>query len=233
MPRTRLDTNNTAAGSVKKNTGIDNEKTDRTLLAESVNAITYHRDGFKKACEDYENINDTTIKAYDQKIEVKKQEFDDAASKLDQAITEKTRNLENELEQLKIEKQQAFRRNNIETAISILDDNGMVPVKRTEHEQMIKDLRSQEAAFAARIKSMEEAHHNQMQEKMATLDHRHNLEKQAEIAKITAELQQKNSEIQRLEQMIVQLRSDVTEARDLVKSVASAAQPRMMQQQHP
>lgn len=210
MPR-KTSTDNTpvmSAASVQKNA----DKSDRMLLAESIHAIVKNMEGFQKAYNEFQAFNESTINKFDQNMTTKQQDFEDF-----------TRKLENDFENKKIEMLQAFKRDKWEAAVDVLKEEDHIPVKQAEYDKIVNEFTNLQASHTTTVTNMEKQHKIETERQIKNLEERLSLEKQAEIAKLQAQFEQKVSEVKRLEDVIDKSYKEIEAQRALTREVSQAA----------
>lgn len=207
MPR-KVTQDSAPTGAVSK----DTTKSDRMVLAESIHAIVQNMTGFQKAFTEFQAFNEATINKFDQTMTTKQQDFEDF-----------TRELENEFENKKIQMEQAFKRDKWNAAVEVIKQDAFVPVKQTEYDRMIAEIASLQSSHDASLSSLEKQHKAEVAREIKSLEQRLSLEKQAEIAKLTAQFEQKVAEVKRLEDVIDKSYKEIEAQRALTREVSQAA----------
>lgn len=198
-----------AESGVRKNVDV---KSDRLRLAESIHGIVQNMSGFQKAYEEFQKFNEDTINNFDRQLSTKQKEFEDY-----------NRNMESEYENKKIEMEQAFKRDKWKAAIDVLEEDGCISVKQTEYDRIVSENTSLQANHNQILVNVEKEYKANIARETKLLEERLNLEKQAEIAKLQAQFDQKVSEVKRLEDMIDKSYKEIEAQRALTREVSQAA----------
>ncbi len=209
MPIKSADTTPKAVSS--RATGANSKKSERLELAMAISSITTKQDAFIKSVETLQKFQSETLTKLDLEINAKKIE-------LESVIDDYKRKQKDG----QIETDQFLAEYKYNGAVSIIKDVEEVPIKMHIIETMrndLKDLRSD------RTQEMEDIRKKERQSADKALHATLNnceLKHKAEVAELSASVNQQKKEISTLTSSIDNLRHELAEQRKLTKEVAEA-----------
>lgn len=181
-------------------------------LVKALQGVTKSEDNFTKSVEKLNELLTETFSDLETRLKSKQQELQDLQLKFEQE--EKNR---------KIEVDQTIREHGYEAAKEILQDRDEVAVKRVDYEQLREDYAQLRATKEQDIKDAVSTERKRNEQHNTALQKTLELQKQAEVAKVEAQLETQVQHIQVLKDTIENLKSDLNEQRKLTKDVAQAS----------
>jgi chromosome segregation ATPase len=195
-------------------------------LTKALQTIHKHEDNFNKSVEKLKVLLEDTFSDLANKIAT----FSDLANKIDskqKELESLTLKYEQEEKNKKIEVDQFIKEYAYNAAIDILNKKGEIAVKKDDFEELnnkynnLKSSKDQEIKEAVESEKKKNDRHNEAIKR--TLE----LQKQAEVAKVEAQLETQVQHIDVLKKTIEDLKKDLDEQRKLTKDVAQAASKNM------
>jgi hypothetical protein len=192
---------------------------DRLQLAQSINNLVLRGESFIAAMTELDTFSKERLVELDLKIEAKKQEYQDL-----------TINLENQFKDVEIKLKQNLQENKLVAVKNVLTALDMMYIETAEHTRIVTELENIKATMNTQLSQAiaTEKAHGDAALKQAL--HNQTLAHKAEIASLTAQVDQQVKEINVLRETISNLKHEIAEQRSLTKEVAIASSKSQIQQ---
>lgn len=187
-------------------------ESEKLQLARAINNITKSREAFNSAVEAFNSLEQEHLKDLDLRIEEKHQELKDAEEDLVQKRKRGEIDCDNDLAE--------HRRN---AAIRFLSATGEEPIETTVLSSLRSELSELKSNFDTSLEKAREDERNLAKTHLTSALKSQELMNKAEVATLQARLEQKDREIEVLNETISNLRQEVSEQRQLTKDVAASA----------
>ena len=183
----------------------------KLTLAKSINAIVTKQDAFTKAVDALNSFKEETLNELALQIEAKQSELEE----LEKQFKVKQKDGE-------IEVSQRIKEFGYDEAVKIIQENGQIVVLEEEYEGLKnanQDLRLKLEADLDKIREEEKASHKRaLSAALSNMELKH----KAETAVLTATADQKEREVEHLNNTIISMKQEINEQRTLTKEVAMA-----------
>jgi hypothetical protein len=187
------------------------KKSERLQLATAISNITAKQDAFIKAVEAMEYFKGETLTELDLEIASKKIELDNLADDYKKQIKDG-----------QIETDQYLAEHKYDGAVNILKEINEVPIKSSELQKMRDTLTTLSQERDQEITDLKKKERDRGDKAMHAALNNMTLKHKAEIAELTASVNQQKKEIITLEATIKNLQNELAEQRKLTKDVAEA-----------
>lgn len=183
---------------------------DKLLLAKALNEISTARDRFTAAVDKFGAFEQEQLRDLEMRLDSKRQELGALNFEFETAR-----------KRFEIENVNFFEEQRRAGAIEILRKTGEVPVSEEEYRRVREELDDLKKQFDARVEAVR-------REEKAAFEHQktgalrsRDLEHRAESAKNESMLEQKNREVQVLQETIANLKSEVAAQRELTNQITA------------
>ena len=190
-------------------------------FTKAIQTITKNQDSFNKSVDSLQTLITETFSELELKVNAKKKELADLEEKY--LHDEKNMKLTVDLN---------VKEHGYNEALKILGEKDEVAVSKLDYEKLKKDYEDLKNTRSQEIKNAVDNEHKRNTEHVAVLKETLELQKRAEVAKVSAELVSQVNHIKILEQTVERVSKDLDEQRKLTKDVAMASankQPMYMQ----
>jgi hypothetical protein len=205
----------TASTTVK----INPNDSDRLQLAQSINNLVLRGESFVSAMEELNTFSKERLVDLDLKIEAKKQEYQDL-----------TVSLENQFKDVEIKLKQNLQENKLVAVKEVLTGLNMMYIETAEHSRMVTELDHLKTTTATQLSQAVATEKASGEATLKQAIHNQTLAHKAEIASLTAQVEQQVKEIGVLKDTISNLKHEIAEQRSLTKEVAIASSKSQIQQ---
>lgn len=192
---------------------------DRLQLAQSINNLVLRGDAFLSAMEELNTFSKERLVDLDLKIESKKQEFQDL-----------TVSLENQFKDVEIKLKQNLQENKLVAVKEVLSGLNMMYIETAEHSRLVSELETLRTTSATQLQQAVSAEKASGQVALQQALSNQELAHKAQIASLTAQVEQQVKEISVLKETIANLKHEIAEQRSLTKEVAIASSKGSIQQ---
>lgn len=187
-------------------------ESEKLQLARAINNITKSREAFNSAVEAFNSLEQEHLKDLDLRIEEKRQELKDAEEDLIQKRKRGEIDCDNDLAE--------HRRT---AAIRFLSETREEPIETTVLESLRADLEELKTSLETAVEKTRNEERVSAKTHLNSALKSQELTNKAEVATLQARLEQKDREIEVLNETISNLRQEVSEQRQLTKDVAASA----------
>lgn len=194
---------------MSKRTKTSNDS-DKLLLAQAIHGVSKTRDAFVKAVDNFNAMEGEVLTNLGMRIDAKRAELEEAIADCDQQKRRAQIDFENFM--------QEHRR---EGAVKTLQETNEVPIDADTLSSLRSRLEELENSLDEKIADARRHEREQFQREKAGALHTKDLEHAAETAKLTAALDQKASQIEVLHETIANLKTEVSNQRDLTREVTA------------
>jgi hypothetical protein len=184
-------------------------------LTKALQGVNKSEESFTKSVDKLKELLTDTFSDLETKLEAKQKELDDLKLRYEQE--EKNR---------KIEVDQNIREYSYDAAKRILSARDEVAVRSEDYENLKEDYAELRAKKDQEVKDAVSAERKRNDQHNEAMKRTLELQKQAEVAKVEAQLETQIQHIDVLKSTIENLKSDLNEQRKLTKDVAQAASHR-------
>jgi hypothetical protein len=198
---------------------VNPNESDRLQLAQSINNLVLRGESFVSAMEELNTFSKERLVDLDLKIESKKQEFQDL-----------TTSLENQYKDVEIKIKQNLQENKLVAVKEVLSGLNMMYIETSEHSRMVSELEMLKTTTASQLSAAVDAERASGKAALTQALHNQSLSHKAEIASLTAQVEQQVKEIAVLKDTISNLKHEIAEQRSLTKEVAIASSKSSIQQ---
>ena len=198
---------------------VNPSDSDRLQLAQSINNLVLRGESFVSAMEELNTFSKERLVDLDLKIESKKQEFQDL-----------TTSLENQYKDVEIKIKQNLQENKLVAVKEVLSSLNMMYIETAEHSRMVSELDGLKTTTVAQLSAAVDAERSSGKAALTQALHNQSLSHKAEIASLTAQVEQQVKEIAVLKDTISNLKHEIAEQRSLTKEVAIASSKSSIQQ---
>jgi len=198
---------------------VNPNESDRLQLAQSINNLVLRGESFVSAMEELNTFSKERLVDLDLKIESKKQEFQDL-----------TTALENQYKDTEIKIKQNLQENKLVAVKEVLSSLNMMYIETAEHSRMVSELEQLKTTTATQLSTAVDAERASGKAALTQALHNQSLSHKAEIAGLTAQVDQQVKEIAVLKETISNLKHELAEQRSLTKEVAIASSKSSIQQ---
>jgi hypothetical protein len=192
---------------------------DRLQLAQSINNLVLRGDSFLSAMEELNTFSKERLVDLDLKIESKKQEFQDL-----------TVSLENQFKDVEIKLKQNLQENKLVAVKEVLNGLNMMYIETSEHSRLVSELETLRTTSATQLQQAVTTEKASGQAALQQALSNQELAHKAQIASLTAQVEQQVKEIGVLKETIANLKHEIAEQRSLTKEVAIASSKGAIQQ---
>jgi uncharacterized coiled-coil DUF342 family protein len=186
-------------------------ETDTLAFAKAINKLIQKQDDFSSAIKDLNNLKADTLTGIQLELKSKRDELDNLVKQYD--VQKKD---------LEIKIDQECKEYSYQKATEILEERGEVAVDDEEYEELkesVDAVREElETEMEVKVKEQQQKGHQELSQALKNKQ----LEHKAEIATLTATVQQLTKERGTFETTIDNLRSEIAAQRELTKQVAQA-----------
>lgn len=183
----------------------------KIALAKTLNTLVAKQDGFAKAVESMKCFSEESINNLTLEIDAKQFE-----------LAELEKNFISKEKDGRISVDQKLKEYGYKEAVKIVNSNGQTAVDQEKYDLILAENSELKATLADTIQKTKEEekirHKKELNAVISNLELKH----QAETATLTAQTQQKDREVDRLEKTIDNLRAEIDAQRSLTKDVAMA-----------
>jgi hypothetical protein len=198
---------------------VNPSDSDRLQLAQSINNLVLRGESFVSAMEELNTFSKERLVDLDLKIESKKQEFQDL-----------TMSLENQYKDVEIKIKQNLQENKLVAVKEVLSGLNMMYIETVEHTRMVSELDELKTNTANQLSAAVEAERSSGKAALTQALHNQSLSHKADIASLSAQVEQQVKEIAVLKETISNLKHEIAEQRSLTKEVAIASSKSNIQQ---
>jgi hypothetical protein len=198
---------------------INPNDSDRLQLAQSINNLVLRGESFVAAMEELNTFSKERLVDLDLKIEAKKQEY--------QYLTV---SLENQFKDVEIKLKQNLQENKLVAVKDVLTGLNMMYIETAEHTRMVTELEHLKTTTANQLAQAVAAEKASGEAALKQAIHNQNLAHKAEIASLTAQVEQQVKEIGVLKETFRNLKHEIADQRSLTKEVAIASSKSQIQQ---
>lgn len=192
---------------------------DRLQLAQSINNLVLRGDSFLSAMEELNTFSKERLVDLDLKIESKKQEFQDL-----------TVSLENQFKDVEIKLKQNLQENKLVAVKEVLGGLNMMYIETAEHSRLVAELETLRTTSATQLQQAVTTEKASGQAALQQALLNQELAHKAQIASLSAQVEQQVKEIGVLKETIANLKHEIAEQRSLTKEVAIASSKGNIQQ---
>jgi hypothetical protein len=198
---------------------VNPSDSDRLQLAQSINNLVLRGESFVSAMEELNTFSKERLVDLDLKIESKKQEFQDL-----------TTSLENQYKDLEIKVKQNLQENKLVAVKEVLSSLNMMYIEISEYSRMVSELGELKTNTASQLQMALDTERSSAKAGLTQALHNQSLSHKAEIAGLSAGVEQQVKEIAVLKETISNLKHEIAEQRSLTKEVAIASSKSSIQQ---
>lgn len=191
---------------------IAKSSSERLQLAQSIAKITSTQDSFAKAVEQMKDFSTEMLKNLDLEIDTKREELQRLENEFNNRMKD---------EQIKAE--QALREFKYRGALEILKETDEVAINSEELAQLREKVSSADQRLQGELEKLRKEEKSSAQAAMSAALTNMNLTHKAEIAKITAENEQRVNDIENFKNTISTLQKEITAQRELTRQVAESS----------
>lgn len=218
----------------------DNYNTELKLLITKLNKDTENvsklQETFMDTFNELKNFSANSIGQIDNEIEKKQEECYNMIQQLNREYDEKEYELSKNYERKEYELttsykykksqlEKEFSNDELEKAESICTNNKKVVIDQEEYNNLNKEISSLKEIHETLDKTLKEKYEKQLNKDLKTKD----LENELKCAEMKANIEQQRKEIITLNETISTLKTEITEQRNLTKSVAESTQKAVTQ----
>lgn len=194
---------------MSKRTKISNDS-DKLVLAQAIHGVSKTRDAFVKAVDNFNAMEGEVLTNLGMRIDAKRAELEEAIADCEQQKKRAQIDFENFM--------QEHRR---EGAVKTLEESNEVPIDVDTLSSLRSRLEELENSLDEKVADARRCEREQFQREKAAALRTKDLEHAAETAKLTAALDQKASQIEVLHETIANLKTEVSNQRDLTREVTA------------
>jgi hypothetical protein len=195
---------------------------DRMQLAASINNLVLRGEQFASAVESLKNFSSERLVQLDMQISSKKQEYSDLLQSLDNEYKIRGQQMENEYKNRQIKLKQELDEFGLSMAEKVLSLQGLTPVIKEDYQALQTEMTQLKSKIAVEMSQAVAAEAQKWkQDKDFALQSR-DLQHKAEIASLTAEVEQQKKEIAMLNSQLSNMKAEIAAQRELTKEVAQA-----------
>lgn len=191
---------------------INKSDSDTLAFAKAINNLTETQEEFKKALEILDSLKADTLRDIQLELKAKRDELD----RLDKEFQIKKKDLE-------IQVEQELKEFGYEKALELIGENNEVAVEEDEYNSLVESVDTLKEELQAELtKKVQEAQAEGKKALNAAIS-TNNLVHKAEVATLTAQVEQLTKERKMYETTISNLQADITAQRELTRQVAEAS----------
>lgn len=201
---------------------VKSHDNDRMQLAASINNLVLRGEQFTTAVEALKQFTNERLVQLDMQITAKKQEFTDLTSSLDNEYKMRHQQLENDFKNKQIKLKQDFDENGLSAVEKFLLTLNKTSVDRDIYQNLQNEYSQLKTKLAVELNQAvsSEAQRWEADKKFALQSR--DLQHKAEIASLTAEVEQQKKEIAMLNAQMANMKAEIAAQRELTKEVAQA-----------
>lgn len=189
-----------------------NQKSERLELATAISNLTSKQDAFIKAIDILENFKTETLTSLDLQIDAKKLELN--------ALSE---DYKHQMRSGEIETDQYLAEYKYNGALEVLKKSDEVPISISELNMTRTELETLRQDRSEELETLKKKERERSAKELNAVLNNSQLKHKAEIAGLTASVDQQKKEISTLEKTIQNLQHELAEQRKLTKDVAEAS----------
>lgn len=204
MPPRTSQTTQPRAASVPKDVNI--------AFTKAIQSITKNQEGFNKSVESLQTLISDTFSELELKVNAKKKEL----SELEEKYIHDEKNM-------KLSVNLNVKEYGYQAALKILEEREEIAISKEVYENLKNSYEELKKTKDQEVKDAITRENTRNNQHVAVLKQTLELQKQAEVAKVSAELQSQVKHITILEQTVERVAKDLDEQRKLTKDVAMAS----------
>ena len=181
-----------------------------------------NQENFAKAVDHCQALIDTELENKRLEIDHRNQQLEELDAKYKKLEQESQENFERALKTRRLDLEQDMRSRSYEKAVKILAEREEVPVESAKLAALQRDLAAAQADHKSEVESAVRLAREQAERQLKTLQETNTLTNQAKVAKVQAQLEQKEEQIRVLASTIADLKEEVKAAREMVVKVAES-----------
>jgi hypothetical protein len=189
-----------------------NQKSERLELATAISNLTSKQDAFIKAIDVLENFKAETLTSLDLQIDAKKLELN--------ALSE---DYKHQMKSGEIETDQYLAEYKYNGALEVLKKSNEIPIGISELNSLRTELEKLREDRSEELEALKKKERERSAKELNAVLNNSQLKHKAEIATLTASVDQQKKEISTLQSTIQNLQHELAEQRKLTKDVAEAS----------
>lgn len=206
---------------MKRKRDSSSDESERMRIEKAILALHKSRDAFTQSTTKCDEMINEIFGDLDRKLEHKKRDLNEIEEEYTRKLKSRKLDVEHEIK--------AYR---YDAAKSILKEQHEVPISEDKLEELQDKVDNCMADADQKIEAVKKEERKQADLKIEQFNRTTKLQQEAAVAKVTAQLEQKDQQIKVLQDTIQGLKKEVEAQRSLTKQVAEYSRP-VVQQHYP
>jgi hypothetical protein len=204
-------TSTTAGAKRKRETSSAPDVPPEVVLAKAINNLLKAQNDWTKTIKEFTETTQNTFSDLEFRYKTARRKTEEAEKETE--VDAQSRRIQIDLN---------LKQHARDAAVRVLAEHGERPIRQEDHDTLLKAIEEHKHRYNLDLKQQVEEEKQKTKEKCENSISTMGLKHQAEVAKITAQLDQKQNEVSVLNRTITDLQSNLDKARSLTESVAAS-----------